>query len=96
LFAFYRHPQKHFLERQLGLRFTGIEVWAEEREPFAIGRLDKYQIQQEWIAAILANSTLSVAKLQALGLWLHGSPGELELVKLEPEIKAFAEKSGQK
>lgn len=92
LLAFFRHPQKYFLQRRLDLVFDGIEAEAEEREPFAIGALDAYAIAQDWIASELNGSPLSVQRLQAQGRWLPGSCGDLEFDRQRTHIDAFVER----
>ena len=92
LFAFFRHPQKYFMQRRLDVRFDGIRAEAEEREPFAIGQLDGYAIYHEWIAAELDDTPLSVQKLQAQGRWLPGVCGELEFAWQRKNIMAFIDR----
>ena len=92
LFNFFRHPQKYFLNRQLDLRFTSINIEAEEREPFAIAGLDAYSIAHDWIAAQLSEAPLTVQKLQAQGRWLSGTPGELTFARQQAAITAFVER----
>ncbi|GAB6142072.1 exodeoxyribonuclease V subunit gamma [Methylosoma difficile] len=90
--AFFQHPQKYFMQRQLGLRFQGLESLAEEREPFAVTGLDRYLLEQSWLEQTLKQTPLSVKKLQAQGLWLSGALGELEFNRQQALIDAFAEK----
>lgn len=89
LLAFFRHPQKYFLKRQLDLRFSGIDLADEEREPFAIDGLEKYDIEHAWIEAELNGVALSLKKLQAQGRWLAGAPGELEFARYQRELGRF-------
>ncbi len=91
LFAFYRHPQRYFMLRQLGLLFSGINATVEEREPFIPDMLENYAVQQEWIAAELHGETLSLSRLQAQGRWLSGAPGELRFLAQQPAIQQFVE-----
>ena len=91
LFAFYRHPQKYFFQRQLGIRLDGIDAEAEEREPFSIGGIDGYQINHRWIAEQLNSQTFSVEKLRAQGLWLSGAPGAIEFERRQHAINEFVE-----
>jgi exodeoxyribonuclease V gamma subunit len=90
LFGFYRHPQKYFFQHQLGIRFSGIEAEAEEREPFDIATLDAYKINHEWVAEHLNNQISSVEKLQAQGRWLSGTPGIIEFERQQQPINEFA------
>lgn len=90
LFSFYRHPQKYFFQRQLGIRFSGIEAEAEEREPFYIAKLDAYKINQQWVAEYINKQMSSVKKLQAQGRWLSGAPGIIEFERQQQPINDFA------
>jgi exodeoxyribonuclease V gamma subunit len=90
LFRFYRHPQRYFMQRQMEVRFKGIEAEAEEREPFAISRIEGYSIYQEWIQETLNNAAVSVKKMQAQGRWLSGVLGELEFDRQQEAISEFA------
>ncbi len=91
LFAFYKHPQKYFLQRQIGIRFTGLSEDVEERETFALNKLDAYTLNKEWIADILNDVPHSLKKLQAQGRWISGSIGELEFNRQEQLIQEFTE-----
>ncbi|HEY8158682.1 MAG TPA: exodeoxyribonuclease V subunit gamma [Methylobacter sp.] len=89
LFSFFRHPQRHFMQRQMDLRFTGMRINAEEREPFSIAKLEGYGIYHEWIHDALSGKPVSVKKLQAQGRWLAGVPGELEFERQQRVINEF-------
>jgi len=90
LFAFFQHPQRYFMRRQLDLRFSGIAADAEEREPFVLDGMEAYAIHHEWISETLNGKGLSVKKLQAQGRWLAGVPGELEFERQQKAINDFA------
>ncbi|MFI3158023.1 MAG: exodeoxyribonuclease V subunit gamma [Methylococcaceae bacterium] len=92
LFGFFRHPQRYFLQRQMDLRFNGIEADAEEREPFSVAKLEGYAIYHEWIYEALNGKPLPVKKLQAQGRWLAGVPGELEFERRQQVINEFVER----
>lgn len=92
LFRFFQHPQKYFMQRQLDIRFTGIEADAEEREPFSITKLDGYSIYQEWIQNALNGTRFSVKKLKAQGRWLSGILGDLEFNRRQQDIDEFIER----
>ena len=91
LFAFYRHPQKYFFQRQLGIRFSGIDTVADEHEPFSIEGIEAYQIYHQWIAEQLNAKTFSVDRLQAQGRWLSGALGTLEFEKQQKLVNTFVE-----
>jgi len=78
------------MQRQMDVRFNGIEAEAEEREPFAIDKMAGYSIYHEWIQESLNGALVSVKKLQAQGRWLSGVLGELEFDRQQEVIKEFA------
>ena len=92
LFSFFRHPQKHFFRRQLGVHFNHQEAKAEEREPFAVARLDGYSIYQDWIASLLNGNAVSVKKMQARGQWPAGVVGELDFNRQQQKLIEFVQK----
>lgn len=92
LFSFFQHPQRYFMRRQLDLYFNGIEAMAEEREPFAIDRLEGYAIGHEWIREKLGGRELSLKKMQAQGRWLPGIVGDLEFARQEQLLNPFIER----
>ncbi len=89
LFAFFRNPQKYFVQHRLSLRLRGINEEPQEREPFAIGGLDAYQIEQEWIADVLNGREVTVEQLNARGLWPCGAPGQLLFAHTDEELSEF-------
>ncbi|MGZ8161949.1 MAG: exodeoxyribonuclease V subunit gamma [Methylobacter sp.] len=89
LFSFFRHPQRYFLHRQMGLRFNGIRAEAQEREPFNIDMLDSYSMCQEWIRESLNGRAISIMKLQSQGRWISGILGELEFERQQTAINQF-------
>jgi exodeoxyribonuclease V gamma subunit len=92
LLRFFQHPQRYFLRQQLHLRYTGINAEAEEREPFAISKLDTYTIHQEWIRQLLIGTPASLKKLQAQGLWLPGAAGDVEFELHQQAMDEFVER----
>ncbi len=88
---FYRQPQQHFLQQQLGIRFTGIDNTVEEREPFAIDALEAYVINQQWIEHQINSTPYSLEKLQAQGRWLSGINGELAFNQQQQAINEFTD-----
>jgi len=92
LFAFYRHPQRYFLQMQLQLRLQTIEAEEPERELFSLLGIDNYAIDQEWIESSLQDENLSLAKLKAQGRWISGELGEVLFTEKQQEIAQFVEK----
>ena len=95
-FAFYRHPQRYFFQRQLSINYTGLEARTDEREPFQLNALDAYWINQQWIASELAGEPLSLEKLLAQGAWYSGAPGKIEFARNQEVIANFVDLIKQK
>jgi exodeoxyribonuclease V gamma subunit len=92
LFSFFRHPQRYFMRRQLNVRFYGMEIAAEEREPFSIAKLEGYAIYHEWIDDALKGKPLEAKKLQAQGRWLAGVPGEQAFERQQQRVNEFVDR----
>ncbi len=92
VFSFFKNPQKHFLRRQLAVRFKTLNHVIDEREPFELEQLEKYNVQNAWLKSHLQGEKVSVERLKAEGLWISGVLGDLEFEKQNTEIGAFAEK----
>ncbi|MBE0469458.1 MAG: exodeoxyribonuclease V subunit gamma [Methyloprofundus sp.] len=90
LFAYFRHPQKYFLQRGLNIRFAQLEGEDSEREPFDLE--DSYRIHHQWIEAKLHERNLSLAKLKAQGRWISGELGAVTFAQQEQEIEQFVDK----
>lgn len=90
-FRFYQHPQRYFMRRQLGLKFSAIAAETEEREPFSAGELGLYNLYQEWLEELLIGKDMTLQKLQAQGRWPAGSAGAVEFAQVQGAMQAFAE-----
>ncbi len=91
VFSFFKNPQKHFLRHQLAVKFKTLDSIVDEREPFELNHLEKYNVQNALLDAHLHGEKISVERLKAQGLWLSGILGDLEFDKQNAEISAFAE-----
>jgi exodeoxyribonuclease V gamma subunit len=91
LFRFFRHPQRYFFNRQLGIYFNNLDEKAEEREPFTIDKLEGYGIYQDWIETLLNDGTVSVQKMQAQGRWPAGVLGELAFNRQQQALNQFVD-----
>lgn len=91
LFAFFKHPQQYFMQRQIGLNLSDVDVEQDEREPFAIEGLEAYSIHQQWVAHCLQGKAFSLQKLQAQGRWLPGNLGHLLFEQQSQEINPFSD-----
>jgi exodeoxyribonuclease V gamma subunit len=83
LFSFFQHPQRYFMRQQMDLRFYGIAADAEEREPFAIAKLDSYAIYHEWIRDILNGTEVVASDPSRLRHFCH--PWQSSVKKLQAQ-----------
>lgn len=95
IFRFFQHPQRYFLRERMGVKFDGIYADTEEREPFALDDLNPYKIQQDWIAGLLEDKPLSLAKLKAQGQWPSGGAGEMEFERQSIALADFVNRVRQ-
>jgi exodeoxyribonuclease V gamma subunit len=92
MFRFFQHPQRYFMNRQLDVRLLGLASDPEEREAFALDKLESYASLNQGIELALRGESVSVEKLQAQGHWLSGVMGELEAYNQEKIIADFVER----
>lgn len=88
---FYRNPASYFFRRRLGLTLEDDSVLLEEREPFALGSLDKYSLNQELTGEALDGETIDAAYLWAKGQGFlpAGNAGEVAFRACAAEVNAF-------
>jgi exonuclease V gamma subunit len=88
LFAYFRHPQKYFLQHGLNIRFAQIKGEEPEREPFDLE--DSYRINHQWIVLNGQSPYLNQwlkDRVQYLLLWREFSPQtDLLLIIRQGEI----------
>jgi exodeoxyribonuclease V gamma subunit len=53
LLRFFDNPSRFLLENRLGIRLEDAAAPLEEREPFAVGWLENYQLKQELVECVL-------------------------------------------
>jgi exodeoxyribonuclease V gamma subunit len=92
MFRFFQHPQRYFMRRQLDVRLLGLAADPEEREAFALEKLEAYASLNQGIELALRGESVSVEKLQAQGHWLSGVMGQLEAESHEKIIADFVER----
>src|SRR5262249_31109544 len=80
LISFYRSPAKFFLRERLQLRLPNDKSPLEEREPFELGGLDAYQIQQDLMKRALEGEKLEELEIlvRAGGQFPAGETGRLK------------------
>jgi len=91
LSAFFRNPQKYFVQKRLNIRFAyGLDA-VEEHEPFILGSLQKYLVDQDLVDASLRHTEekLSRQQVQVAGQWPLGMPGEISFEKKRQEQHPF-------
>lgn len=87
LCAFYAHPQKYFVRKIFGVYLESATDQYEEHEPFVLGSLQAYLIDQELVQAVDGENQLQ--KMQLAGQWPLGAPGNLQFVKKKMEQSTF-------
>jgi exodeoxyribonuclease V gamma subunit len=93
LYRFYRHPPKFFLRDRLGIRLPNDKSLLEEREPFALGGLAAYSLQEDLVARLLAEEELDGQELLALagGQFPAGEAGRIRYCELRRKVEQFAQ-----
>jgi exodeoxyribonuclease V gamma subunit len=90
-FSFFRHPQRYFVRRVLGVRLDYGAATLEEREPFGLDPLQKYLVEQDLVQGGLQGKEGESLRhmLQVKGQWPLGRPGEVSFQKKEEELQPF-------
>ncbi|PWQ95339.1 exodeoxyribonuclease V subunit gamma [Leucothrix arctica] len=97
LFRFYNHPQRYFVEKHLQLRIQRPEELAGTSESFELDNLEKFFVNQEWLARHLSEDGEAVGhaflkRLRAEGRWPHGVLGDQLFDNMSGELSGFVEK----
>jgi exodeoxyribonuclease V gamma subunit len=94
LIVFYRNPARFLLERRLGIGLGDASQLLEEDEPFDLGKLEKYVLEQTLIEEGLKAKNLEtfyrVAK--ASGQLPHGQPGAYTYDHLAGSVQPFIDR----
>jgi exodeoxyribonuclease V gamma subunit len=92
LIAFFRNPTQFFIKKRLGINLTSGAGMLEEREPFALGSLAQYQIEENLLAEAISGRGLEgeIPLILASGWLPHGPYGITSARKLCHDMKAFA------
>ncbi len=56
LIAFFRNPTQFFIKKRLGINLSSGAGMLEEREPFALGSLAQYQIEENLLAKAISGT----------------------------------------
>lgn len=84
---FLGNPARHFLRRRLGIHLERSEDSLEESEPFLLGPLEKYQIDQEIVAALLEGRDLDAQQALLRGQGVL-PPGRLGIETYREHVEA--------
>jgi exodeoxyribonuclease V gamma subunit len=88
---FYRNPSRFLLRRRLEMTLRDRSVEIESREPFAVGGLERYLMQNDLLRRRIAGGDLEQARgvMRAGGSLPHGPAGRLDLADIEAEVESF-------
>jgi exodeoxyribonuclease V gamma subunit len=96
LISFFAHPVKFFLRERLRIQLPRDETELEDREPFALGPLDRYDIEQELLRDTLdgAESECTLAAMRAEGILPPGQSGAQNFDEFSANARAFVDAMG--
>lgn len=91
LVEFLANPARHFLTRRLGVWLTDAPGTVEEREPFALEGLEKYQLGVDLVRWSLEGRETDdlFPVVRASGLLPPGTPGVNAFESLKDEVDGF-------
>ena len=94
LVAFFADPVRYFFRRRLDVRIDGDSDLPEEREPFQLEGLEKYDLEQQLVEAALAGRDLQDCReaARAAGRLPHGAVGVSSYRTLRGEAQGFVER----
>jgi exodeoxyribonuclease V gamma subunit len=94
LYRFFGNPSKFLLSQRLGIYLEEEEALFEEIEPFDVGGLEKYLLEQELVEKGYEKGNLREAftAIKASGQLPHGTPGECFYEETCHGIEAFLDR----
>jgi len=92
LCAFFSNPSQFLLDRRLGMNLEEAISLIEEREPFEVKNLERYQLEQDMLRRALRGGSLEEGYLVACGSGRlpHGPVGRCAYEDLVPGVEQFA------
>jgi exodeoxyribonuclease V gamma subunit len=92
LAAFFRNPAQYFIQQRLGLKFPNERPQLEEREPFELGPLTNFKIEDDLLRKKLDGVPLAEAEglLRAGGQFPPGHTGAAVYREKCDEVEKFA------
>ncbi|PYI79479.1 MAG: exodeoxyribonuclease V subunit gamma, partial [Verrucomicrobia bacterium] len=93
LAEFFSHAPKYFLRRRLGIELPREREELEDREPFALHSLDRYDIEQELLDDALAgvHPQTALEEVREAGILPPGGSGRLIFDELCGNVTTFAD-----
>jgi exodeoxyribonuclease V gamma subunit len=93
LVDFFYNPARYLLRKRLGLFLEDRSALVEETEPFVLGGLELYEVQQEMAARALRGEDLEgrLDIFRNRGLLPQGTPGEVFFLEECRQARSFAE-----
>lgn len=88
---FFGNPAEFFLRNRLAAAFPAADTAVEDREPFELGGLERYETKERLLAEFLDGGDAAAyrALLKAEGSLPHGMPGEMVFREIASEIRDF-------
>lgn len=92
LMSFACHPQRWFMKERLGVRLNNVDSIIEPHEPFDIGSLERYQLNQIIFKRFLegAEADAIASQLYESGQWASGQVGKRQLSHQIKHVERFA------
>jgi exodeoxyribonuclease V gamma subunit len=92
LCRFFANPAKYFLRNRLGIVLGEEGALLDDAEPFEVGGLEKYAMEQDLMESVMTGGRLEslFPKVKASGLLPHGTPGEAAFKGSGRRVEAFA------
>jgi len=88
---FFRNPAEYFLRNRLAAAFPSTDAAVEDREPFDLGSLERYEVKDRLLAEFMerGDAAAYLDLLRAEGSLPHGMPGEMVFREIASEIRDF-------
>ncbi len=92
LCSFFAHPARHFLKNRLGVHLDDPAPAIEEREPFAVEGLDRYQLENRLLSWLLSGRHRKdlFEAVRFEGLLPHGNVGKRLFNDTAARVEDFA------
>ncbi|MDZ7680159.1 MAG: exodeoxyribonuclease V subunit gamma [Fodinibius sp.] len=91
LVSFFQHPAKFMLQSRLGIYLGEDEVLTEEREPFALEKLEKYRVEQQLLQRFLNEQELESYQqiARSRDMLPEGWPGQQAYEQKIEQVQVF-------